>query len=111
MVRTHHSPLTTHHSPLTTMNILALDVGTSSVKAAVLEVATARPRGEIARVAYELDAPVAEAAEVPAQRLWDAVARAARMAIHHAGVAGVPDLDVRRSEERRVGKECRSRWS
>src|SRR3712207_7999831 len=28
-----------------------------------------------------------------------------------AGRRGPPPADVRRSEERRVGKECRSRWS
>jgi xylulokinase len=62
------------------MHILALDVGTSSVKAAVLDVATARAVGPAAKIAYELDHPVPEAAEVPAPRLWDAVARAARQA-------------------------------
>src|ERR1035438_10887597 len=30
---------------------------------------------------------------------------------HHAGLAGHSDGDVLRSEERRVGKEGRSRWS
>src|SRR2546430_17225218 len=36
--------------------------------------------------------------------------------VHHAplvrsGLAGLIDASDRRSEERRVGKECRSRWS
>lgn len=62
------------------MHILALDVGTSAVKAAVLDRAGAEPAGPIARVAYELDHPTPDAAEVPAARLWEAVARAAREA-------------------------------
>src|SRR5262249_46959320 len=37
------------------MHILALDVGTSSVKAAILDVAAAAPVGPVARVSYELD--------------------------------------------------------
>jgi xylulokinase len=60
------------------MHILALDVGTSSVKAAVLDVASAAPVGKVARVSYALDHPVPGAAEVPAERLWQAVAAAAR---------------------------------
>jgi xylulokinase len=62
------------------MNILALDVGTSSVKAAVLGVAAARPVGPVARVAYNLDHPTPDAAELDPNRLWDAVAAAARQA-------------------------------
>jgi xylulokinase len=76
------------------MRILALDVGTSSVKAGVLDVATTAPVGPIARAAYEHDAPVPEAAEVPAERLWTAVTSAAREAVRRAGVAGVPGKDV-----------------
>ena len=62
------------------MQILALDVGTSSVKAAVLDVAAAQPVGAVAHVPYELDAPTPDAAEVPPQRLWGAVSAAAREA-------------------------------
>ena len=76
------------------MRILALDVGTSSVKAGVLDVATATPVGPIARMAYELDSPVPEAAEIPPERLWAAVAGAAREAVRKAGVAGLPGQDV-----------------
>jgi xylulokinase len=83
------------------MRILALDVGTSSVKAGVLEVATAAPVGPTARVAYELDAPVPEAAEIPPGRLWDAVTGAAREAVRKAGVAGLPGHDVQA-----VGLSC-----
>ena len=63
------------------MNILALDVGTSSVKAAVLSVEEMRPLGAIAKVAYALDYPTPDAAEVPAERLWGAVAAAGREAV------------------------------
>src|SRR5262249_34239419 len=67
------------------MRILALDVGTSSVKAAVLEVARAMPVGPVARAAYTLDYPTPDAAEVPAERLWEAVVAAAREAAGGAG--------------------------
>ena len=60
------------------MQVLALDVGTSSVKAAVLDVATAQPLGPVARASYTLDHPTPDAAEIPAERLWSAVAAAAR---------------------------------
>ncbi len=62
------------------MRILALDVGTSSVKAAVLDVAAAAPVGTIMRETYALDFPSPDGAEVPALRLWTAVAGAARAA-------------------------------
>jgi xylulokinase len=72
------------------MRILALDVGTSSVKAAVLEVEAGKPVGPVSRVAYELDHPVAEAAEVPAERLWHTVTAAGRQAtLGLDGVAAV----------------------
>ncbi|HEV3256711.1 MAG TPA: FGGY family carbohydrate kinase, partial [Gemmataceae bacterium] len=66
------------------MRILALDVGTSSVKAAVLDVEQAEPVGPIAKTGYELDHPTPDAAEVPAGRLWNAVASAARQAARSA---------------------------
>src|SRR3989475_13198405 len=37
--------------------------------------------------------------------------RQPRLHLGPAAHAGVPALEVGRSEERRVGKECRSRWS
>src|SRR5579871_4867383 len=66
------------------MHILALDIGTSSVKAAVLDVATASPVGAIAHVAYELDHPQPEAAVLDPDRLWAAVIDAAREAARPA---------------------------
>jgi xylulokinase len=72
------------------MKILALDVGTSSVKSAVLDVERAEPIGPIHHVGYELDHPTPDAAEVPAERLWKAASRAAREATRpHPNVAGV----------------------
>jgi sugar (pentulose or hexulose) kinase len=63
------------------MQILALDVGTSSVKAAILDVATVAPLGPVARASYTLDYPTADGAEIPAERLWSAVVSAAREAM------------------------------
>lgn len=72
------------------MHILGLDIGTSSVKAAVLDVATALPVGPIARAAYELDTPAPDAAEVPPPRLWSTITAAARDAARAVeGIAGV----------------------
>jgi xylulokinase len=62
------------------MQVLALDVGTSSVKAAILDVATATPVGPVAKANYTLDHPTLDAAEVPAERLWSALTAAAREA-------------------------------
>ena len=72
------------------MRILALDVGTSSVKAAVLESETAEPVGAIARAADDLDSPVPDTAEVPAPRLWQAIAQAGRQAVRNSSGAGLP---------------------
>src|SRR5581483_6200176 len=69
------------------MRALALDVGTSSVKAAVLDVATAMPVGAVARVVYDLDYPTPDAAEIPPERLWSAVTAAGRAASE--GIRGV----------------------
>jgi xylulokinase len=66
------------------MHILALDVGTSFVHAAVLDAGTSNRIGPAARVHYALDHPAPEAAEVPAERLWEAVTRAAREATRPA---------------------------
>lgn len=71
------------------MYVLGLDVGTSSVKAAVLDVATAQPVGPVAHVAYALDHPTEDAAEVDADRLWQTVTAAARRATSGQTVEGV----------------------
>jgi sugar (pentulose or hexulose) kinase len=74
------------------MRILALDVGISAVKAAVLEVAATEPIGPVARIGYDLDRPTPEAAEVPAERLWNAVTSAARQASR--GIEGIEGVGL-----------------
>src|SRR4051794_33796559 len=74
------------------MRILALDVGTSAVKAAVLNVPDGGLVGPIARSPVELDRPTPDAAEVPAARLWSAVAAAARAAA--LGIEGVEGVGI-----------------
>ena len=71
------------------MHVLALDVGTSSVKAALLDTASAQATGPIVRVAYELDQPAPEASQVPAERLWQAIAAAGKQATR-----GQPDAQA-----------------
>jgi sugar (pentulose or hexulose) kinase len=68
------------------MHILALDVGTSAVKAAVLDTSSMTSVGSIARAGFDVDHPTSEAAEVPVARLWEAVTAAAREAVR-----SVPD--------------------
>jgi xylulokinase len=62
------------------MHILAIDVGTSAIKAAVLDTADASASGPLARVEVALDHPTPEAAELPAERLWQAVSGAGKQA-------------------------------
>ncbi|MFN4259853.1 MAG: FGGY-family carbohydrate kinase [Gemmataceae bacterium] len=62
------------------MRILALDIGTSSVKAAVLAGTEGEPLERPVHVAYDLDHPTPDAAEVPAERVWQALTAAARQA-------------------------------
>jgi xylulokinase len=76
------------------MNVLALDIGTSSVKAAVLDTETGRSVGELGRANYQLDTPTPEAAEVPAERLWEAVAAAARAAVRSGADVQAVGLSV-----------------
>jgi xylulokinase len=71
------------------MHILALDVGTSSVKAAVLGTQTALPVGAITTVEYALDQPTADTAVIPPDRLWRACTEAARTAGQGQRVDGV----------------------
>lgn len=70
------------------MHVLAIDVGTSSVKAAVLDQPTGDPVAPPSKAAYRLDYPTPDAAEAPAERFWEAVDQAAREAVMAAkGVA------------------------
>jgi xylulokinase len=76
------------------MRILALDVRPSNVRAAVLDVETGQPRGDIARAEIAIDTPGPDAAEISVTCLWEAVASAARQAVRQSGVAGQPGQDV-----------------
>jgi xylulokinase len=71
------------------MNVLAIDVGTSSVKAAVVAVESAQPVGPICRAGYTLDHPQPDAAVLCPDRLWQAAGQAARQASAGLEVAGV----------------------
>jgi xylulokinase len=79
-----------YSSILSLMQILALDVGTSTVKAAVLDAGAAKPTGPVARSNYALDHPTAEAAEVSVDRLWTAFTAAAREATR--GISGIEGI-------------------
>lgn len=63
------------------MHILAIDVGTSSVKAAILDRDSAEPVGPVGRGGYDLAHPTPDAAEVRAEVLWHAVDEAVRAAL------------------------------
>jgi xylulokinase len=76
------------------MRVLAIDVGTSSIKSAVIDVATADIVGPISHVSYELEHPSPEAAEISPGRLWAAIAAAASSA-----AKTVPGVDA-------VGLSC-----
>jgi xylulokinase len=67
------------------MRVLGIDVGTSSIKAAVIDVERAEIVGTIAHVPYRLEHPLPEAAEVPPGRLWSAIRTAASAATGAAG--------------------------
>lgn len=72
------------------MHILALDVGLSAVQAAVLDAVTATRLGPLARSDFALDHPTPEAAELPPERLWQAVTSAARLATRDTpGIEGI----------------------
>jgi hypothetical protein len=75
------------------MNLLALDVGTSSVKAAVLEQATGQPLAEPAIAKYALSQPETEAAVIDPETLWRAVLEAGRSAAAGRQVEGI-GMDV-----------------
>ena len=74
------------------MRILSLHVGASLVQAAVLDVERAALAGPIARVPYQIERPVPEAAEVHADVLWSAVTQAARQATR--GIEGIEGMGI-----------------
>src|SRR3954471_19784513 len=72
------------------MRILSLEVGLSAVSAAVVDVEQAVPVSPVARVSFDLDHPVPEAAELPADRLWSAFTEASRRATRgQEGIEGI----------------------
>lgn len=76
------------------MNILALELGMSRVSAAVLDVATAQPVGEIAHDYYLPGAIGNDGLEVHTPRLWCVLTDVARRAVRRAGVAGQNSADI-----------------
>lgn len=71
------------------MQVLALDVGTSTVKAAVIVPETGELVGPLVRESYPLDAPGPDMAVIEPARLWEAVAAAARAASAGHQVEGI----------------------
>jgi xylulokinase len=68
------------------MHVLALDVGTSSIKASVLNQATGEPAATPAKVACPVEYPTHDGAEVHAGKLWKAITQAAVAAVAAGGV-------------------------
>src|SRR2546421_12648174 len=94
---------------------VGLDIGSGIIKLAVVDHSGGEP--ELTKVATtEVAADAIVEGEVMDPGI---VAEAIRGLFSTAGVkqksvvtaAGGPDVIVKRSEERRVGKECRSRWA
>jgi xylulokinase len=71
------------------MNILALDVGTSSVKAAVLEQSAGLPLGPVVQHSYALEQPEPDAVVIDAEKLRTAVFAAGREAAQGFWVDGI----------------------
>lgn len=71
------------------VDILAIDVGTSSVKAAVVTAAEASFVSPIARAALNLQQPEPNAAVLDPRAVWEAVGAVSRQAVQGRPVAGV----------------------
>ncbi len=71
------------------MNILALDIGTSSVKAAVLQQTTGQPLGPVAKAAYPLLHTEPEMAAIDPEQLWQAISSAVSEAIQNQEIDGI----------------------
>jgi xylulokinase len=63
------------------MNVLAIDIGTSSVKAAVLDQESGSPLAEPVKAPDHLNHPNPDAAEIDPAELWGAIDHAARGAL------------------------------
>ena len=89
--------------------ILTLDAGTTGVKCAAFS-----PKGEAACSAveaYPTYYPFSGWAQQKPGEQLNAALRAIRIVLEKVPAEQVCALVFSRSEERRVGKECRSRWS
>jgi gluconokinase len=73
--------VTPRHLGTVSMRILAIDIGTSSVKSAILQAGNLTPVSTIVSIGYNLDRPDAETATVPAERLWATVGEAVRAVV------------------------------
>ena len=71
------------------MHILAIDIGTSSVKAAVLEQATGLPVGSVAKTAYPLLHSEPDMAAIDPEELWQAISSAVTQAVKGHQVDGI----------------------
>src|SRR3712207_9314163 len=85
------------------LNVFGLDVGGSGIKGAPVDTETGALVGERLRI------------KTPKPATPEAIVRTAARVVRDSGWegpvgCGFPAV-VKRSEERRVGKECRSRWS
>lgn len=71
------------------MGVLAWDVGTSSVKAAVLDPATGAPLGEVTKASYPLVQPTPDHAVLDAEQVWQAVLATGRAAAAGRAIDGI----------------------
>jgi xylulokinase len=71
------------------MNILALDIGTSSVKAAVLNQMHSQPIGPVVKQAYPLHQPDPETVTIDPKEIWQAIGLAAREASAGQKIEGI----------------------
>ena len=66
------------------MNILAIDVGTSSVKAAIVDQASGDIVGPLGKTPYEVRRPVQDASEIDPAELWESITNSVRDAVKGA---------------------------
>lgn len=71
------------------MHVLAIDIGTSSVKAAVLNQSTGQPVGSVAKATYPILHTQPEMAAIDPDQLWQAISSAVTMACQGQHVDGI----------------------
>src|SRR5579871_3352902 len=74
------------------MSLLTLNVGLGKVRATILNANSAS--SVTAETTFTIDEPALEASEMPTERLWQAVASAARAAVRASGVSGKTGEDI-----------------